>query len=258
MLIHGVSGSEDSSYVLRSALYLLNLGYPVLRVNLRGAGPSRALCKLGYNAGTTDDLVHLLSVVPADLRSNGIVAIGYSLGANLLMKFLGERGSSSPIKAAIAVSSPLDLAAVSRRLMQWDNALFQFAILSQLKKDNVKPAAELSEAERDAVLSARTLWDFDETFTAPRGGFSGAEDYYARSSCIQFLEHVAVPTLMIYASDDPIVPNDAYLQYNWDKNPALVQLFSKSGGHVGFRQAGSDASWNDVCAARFLENVEAR
>jgi predicted alpha/beta-fold hydrolase len=255
MLIHGVSGSEDSSYILRSAVYFLNLGYPVLRANLRGAGPSGPLCKLQYNAGTTDDLIHLVSMVPADLRSNGIVAIGYSLGANLLMKFLGERGSSSPIKASIAVSSPLNLAAVSRRLMQWDNALFQFAILSQLKRESMKPAAELSKRERDAVLSARTLWDFDETFTAPRGGFSGAEDYYARSSCIQFLEHIAVPTLMIYASDDPIVPNDAYHQYRWDKNPTLILLLSKSGGHVGFREANCHAYWHDVCAARFLENI---
>lgn len=256
LLIHGVSGSEDSSYILRSAAYFLNLGYPVLRANLRGAGPSRPLCKLQYNAGTTDDLVHLLSMVPADLRPNGIVAMGYSLGANVLMKFLGERGASSPIRAAVAVSSPLDLSAVSRRLMRWDNALFQFAILSQLRKESIKPAAELSESERDAVLRTRTVWDFDQIFTAPRNGFSGAEDYYTRSSCGPFLEHIAVPTLMIYASDDPIVPNDAYLQYRWDRNPKLIRLLSQSGGHCGFRGADRRACWHDACAARFLKSIE--
>lgn len=256
LLIHGVSGSEDSSYVLRSAAYFLNLGYPVLRANLRGAGPSRPLCKLQYNAGTTDDLVHLLSMVPADLRSNGIAAMGFSLGANVLLKFLGERGSSAPLRAAIAVSSPLDLAAVSRRFMGWDNALFQFAILSQLRTESVKPAAELSERERNAALRARTIWDFDQTFTAPRNGFSGAEDYYTRSSCTSFLEHIAVPTLLIYAANDPIVPSEAYLQYKWDRNPKLVRLLSQSGGHCGFRGADSHARWNDVCAARFLKNIE--
>lgn len=255
LLIHGVSGNEDSSYILRSAVYFLNLGHPVLRANLRGAGPSRPLCKLQSNAGTTEDLIHLVSMVPADLRSNGIVAMGYSLGANLLMKFLGERGSSSPIKASIAVSSPLDLAAVSRRLMQWDNALFQFAILSQLKKESIKPAAEVSKPERDAVLGARTVWEFDEIFTAPRNGFRGAEDYYTRSSCGPFLEHIAVPALMIYASDDPIVPNDAYLKYKWDRNPKLIPLFSKSGGHTGFREANCHAYWHDVCAGRFLKDM---
>ena len=255
MLIHGVSGSEDSSYILRSAVYFLNLGYPVLRVNLRGAGPSGPLCKGHYNAGTTDNLNQLVSMVPAELRSNGIVAMGYSLGANLLMKFLGEQGSSSLIKASVAVSSPLDLAVVSRRLMQRDNALFQFAILSQLKRESITPAVALSKREREAVLSARTLWDFDEAFTAPQGGFSGAEDYYTRSSCIQFLEHITVPTLMIYASDDPIVPNDAYNQYRWDKNPTLILLLSKSGGHAGFREANCHAYWHDVCAARFLEKI---
>jgi len=255
LLIHGVSGTEDSSYILRSAVYFLNLGYPVLRANLRGAGPSRPLCKRQSNAGTTEDLNGLVSMVPADLRSNGIVAMGYSMGANLLMKFLGERGSSSPIKASIAVSSPLDLAIVSRRLMQWDNALFQFAILSQLRKESVKPAAEVSKPERDAVLGARTVWEFDEVFTAPRNGFRGAEDYYARSSCVPFLEHITVPTLVIYASDDPIVPNDAYFNYKWDRNPKLIPLISKSGGHTGFRAANGHAYWHDVCAGRFLKDM---
>lgn len=256
LLIHGVSGSEDSSYILRSAAYFLSLGYPVLRANLRGAGPSRPLCKLQYNAGTTDDLMHLVSAVPADLRANGITAMGYSLGANVLLKFLGERGPSAPIKAAIAVSSPLDLAAVSRRFMQWDDALFQFAILSQLKRESVKPAAELSDAEREAVRSARTIWDFDQNFTAPRNGFNGAEDYYTRSSCEPFLERVAVPTLIIYASDDPIVPREAYLRYRWDRNPKLVPLISQSGGHCGFRGPDRRAYWHDACAARFLKNIE--
>ncbi len=192
-------------------------------------------------------------MVPDDLRPNGIVAMGYSLGANVLMKFLGERGSSSPIKAAIAVSSPLNLAPVSHRLMQWDNALFQFAILSQLKRESVKSAADLSERERSAVLNARTVWDFDENFTAPRNGFSGAQDYYTRSSCKPFLEHVAVPTLMIHASDDPLVPQADYLQYKWADNLNLTPLLSRSGGHVGFRETSCHAYWHDVCAARFLE-----
>lgn len=256
LLIHGVSGSEDSSYIRRSAAYFLKLGYSILRANLRGAGPSRPLCKLQYNAGTTDDLVHLLSMVPAELRTHGIAAMGYSLGVNLLMKFLGERGSSAPIKAAIAVSSPLDLAAVSRRFMQWDDALFQFAILSQLKRESIKPAAELSEQERAAVLSAPTIWDFDQNFTAPRNGFASAQDYYTRSSCEPLLERITVPTLMIYASDDPIVPRDAYLRYRWDRNPKLIPLISRSGGHCGFRGADRHAFWHDVCAARFLENIE--
>lgn len=256
LLIHGVSGSEDSSYILRSAAYFLALGYPVLRANLRGAGPSRPLCKLQYNAGTTDDLVHLVSMVPAELRTNGIAAMGYSLGGNVLMKFLGERGSSSPIKAAIAVSAPLNLAAVSRRFMKWDDALFQFAILSQLKQESIKPAAELSEQERSAVRAARTIWDFDQNFTAPRNGFSSAEDYYTRSSCESFLERVAVPTLMIYASDDPIVPRDAYLRYPWDRNSKLIPLISPSGGHCGFRGADRHAFWHDACAAQFLKTIE--
>ena len=113
VLIHGLSGSEESAYMIASARTLLERGHPVLRLNLRGAGPSRALCRLQYHAGRSTDLRDALAALDRRLAERGLVLIGYSLGANMLLKFLAEFGGGFPIVAACAVSAPIDLSAAS-------------------------------------------------------------------------------------------------------------------------------------------------
>jgi hypothetical protein len=253
MLIHGVAGSEDSEYMLSSAAFFLELGYPVLRCNLRGAGRSRPVCKRQYHAGSSEDLAHLIGVLPPTLAAQGVVGIAYSLGGNILLKFLGERRAQVPMRGAVTVSSPLELQATARQLRRWDNTLYQAAILGRLKSESVKPSSEVTTKERLAVAKARTVWEFDDSFTAPRNGFSGAADYYDRSSCRQFLEAIAVPTLLIYALDDPLVPRSSYLDFEWRRNPHLVSLLSRGGGHVGFRGLDRHVAWHDRCAAQFVE-----
>jgi uncharacterized protein len=253
LLVHGVSCSQDSCYVLRSAAFLLGRGFPVLRCNLRGAGPSRQLCKRQYHAGATDDLDHIIATLPPIVRTEGIVAIGYSLGANILLNFLGERGEAAAVQAAVAVSSPLDLAATARRLAQWDNTLAHRSILSQLKAESLRPASEVTSQERRAIRAARTILEFDERFTAPRNGFDGAADYYARTSCRRFLDSITVPTLLIHALDDPLVPHSDYRDYAWNRNKKLVPLMSRSGGHIGFQGLDRSVSWHDACSARFID-----
>jgi uncharacterized protein len=255
MLIHGVTGSETSSYVTGTAAYLLKLGFPVLRLNLRGAGPSRPLCRLQYHAGRTDDLGDAIAALPSRLTCAGIAAVGYSLGANLLLKFLGERGNAAPLRAAIAVSAPLDLAATTRRLMRRRNILYHRHLLRMMRSETLASGAALSAAEELAVRKARSLWQFDNSFTAPRNGYTGAADYYARSSCGPGLHQIAVPTLMIHALDDPIVPATSYQAYIWERNRNLIPLLTRHGGHVGFVGRDSSAAWHDVCAAQFLGAV---
>jgi uncharacterized protein len=255
LLIHGVSGSEDSSYVRASAAYFLDLGYPVVRCNLRGAGPSREFCKRQYHGGSTEDLDCLISSLPAAATAAGIVAIGYSLGANILINFLAERGDSSVIQAAVTVSSPLNLALTAKRLAEWDNVLFNWAILSKLKKESLKPASELTSEERRAIGEARTLQEFDERFTAPRNGFQDAADYYSRTSCGKSLHRVPVPILVIHALDDPLVPSADYVDFPWHRNENLLPLASRSGGHVGFQGSDRQRAWHDLCAARFVQRL---
>jgi predicted alpha/beta-fold hydrolase len=157
------------------------------------------------------------------------------------------------MRGAVAVSSPLELQATARQLSRWDNALYQAAILARLKSDSVKPSSEVTTKERLAIAKARTVWQFDDSFTAPRNGFSGAADYYDRSSCWPFLEAIDVPTLLIYALDDPLVPRSSYLDFEWRRNQHLVPLLSRHGGHVGFRGLDRRIAWHDRCAAQFIE-----
>jgi predicted alpha/beta-fold hydrolase len=234
ILIHGISGCETSCYIVLAAAFFLARGYPVLRVNLRGAGPSRRFCRQHYHAGRTADLAALLDQLDAKLTRHGVLPIGFSLGGNLLLKYLGETGRHAPVRRAATVSAPIDLAHSCRSLMRWRNYLYHRYILTHLKRNCTAHGAELSESERKAILGAGSLWELDQAFTAPRHGYAGADDFYEANSSQHFLDGIRAPTLLIHAQDDPFVPADPYLERKWSSEPHLTPLLPKSGGHLGF------------------------
>jgi hypothetical protein len=259
VLIHGLTGCEDSSYVRASARHLLGLGYPVLRLNLRGAGPSGPLCRYRYHAGRSEDLRDALAALERlapDLFAGGLLLVGYSLGANMLLKFLAEHGADFPVRAAAAVSAPIDLKATQVRLMAPRNALYHRYLLARMKAETLVGAA-LSAAQRMAVERARSVYEFDDAFVAPGGGFADAEDYYRRCGAGRFLAAVAVPTLVVHARDDPWIPAAAYDAVDWRANPRLVPLRPAAGGHVGFHGRGARAAWHDRCITQFFDVVPA-
>ncbi len=251
VLIHGLTGLEDSFYMRESAAHFLSQGYPVLRLNLRGAGRSRPLCHTQYHAGSSNDLARLFAVLPGNLTAHGLAAVGYSLGGNLLLKYLGERGGETRLKAAAVVSAPLDLAGTARRLGGWRNHFYQRYLLHYMKAEAVAPGVALSTAEREAVMSARSVWEFDQVYSARRAGFKDVEGYYARSSSGQFLPGIAVPTLLLHARDDPWVPDEPYDAFDWRRNPNLRPVLTARGGHVGYHGQGG-AAWHDLAIARFF------
>ncbi|HUK59324.1 MAG TPA: alpha/beta fold hydrolase [Stellaceae bacterium] len=255
ILIHGLTGDEISIYMLRSAASLVRAGYPVLRLNLRGAGPSRPLSRLQYHAGRTADFEMALAALPPDLLAHGVAAVGYSLGGNMLLKFLGERGRAQPLRAAVSISAPIDLDATSRRMQRARNYGYQAYLMRQMRAEALAPKSELTERERDIVLAARSIPEFDHRFTAPRNGFSGADDYYERNGAQKFLGEIRVPTLVIHACNDPWVPAEPYLAYDWKRNPALIPMLCEGGGHVGFHGTDRSTSWHDLTIVRFLAAV---
>jgi uncharacterized protein len=234
VLIHGISGNEKSCYMVVAATYFLARGHAVLKINQRGAGPSRPHCRRHYHAGLTADLAAVFDQLDPKLTRHGILPIGFSLGGNVLLKFLGEVGRNSPVRRAATVSAPLDLARSCRSLIRWRNYLYHRYIMTHLKRSCTAPGAELSEAERKAILGAGTLWQFDHDFTAPRNGYAGADDYYDANSSQHFLGRIATETLLIHAQDDPFVPATPYLERKWSSEPKLTALLSKGGGHLGF------------------------
>ena len=246
VLIHGLTGCEDSAHVRASARRLLESGFDVFRFNLRSAGPSRADCRSMYHAGRSDDLrLALDGLVSAGHGRAGIFAMGYSLGANLMLKYLGAAGKSTMISRAVAVSAPIDLAAASTRLEAKRNRGYHRWLLDRMKSDWQGGPLDIAPEQIDALQSAATIREFDNGVVAPLNGFADATDYYARNSARQFLTRITVPTLVLHADNDPWIPVDSYRALFG--LPATVRVeIARGGGQVGFH--GRDGRWHDEAA----------
>jgi len=188
-------------------------------------------------------------------RATGLVAVGYSLGGAMLLKYLGEEGAASPLAAAATVSAPIDLAVTCRYMMRPRNRFYHRYILDLMKAEATGEGAIVSAAERAAIMGARTVWDYDDVFIAPRYGFASAEDYYERCRPTRFMVGIRVPTLVMSALDDPWIPGALYRGYDWASNASLRPLLPDSGGHVGFHSMGSRQPWSDLAVARFFEHA---
>ncbi|MGF1628219.1 MAG: YheT family hydrolase [Kiloniellaceae bacterium] len=255
VLVHGLTGSEDSIYIRASAAFWLARGRDVLRLNLRGAGPSRALCRGQYHAGRSGDLrdaLVALQEVPGVDFAGGLYLVGFSLGANMLLRFLAEEAVAFPVAGAVSVSAPIDMKAAQQRLMQPRNWGYHRFLLGQMRAEALAAPRDLAPAERAAIVSADSVYAFDEQVVAPRNGFAGADDYYAQCSGLRFLPAIKTPTLVIHARDDPWIPSAAYERFDWSLHPALTPLLSEGGGHVGFHCRGRPETWHDLAAEAFF------
>lgn len=234
LLIHGFTGCADSAYVLASAAFLLRHGYPVLRLNLRGAGPTRRDCREIYHAGRSEDLRAVVAQLPQAVRHRGLAAVGFSLGGNMLLKYLGEVGVSAPFAAAVAVSAPIDLALAIRRMAAPRNWLYHRWLVANTRRDWLAGPSTLDSRQRATVRRVRSLYALDDAVVGPLNGFAGADDYYERCAAKGFLASVRVPTLVIHAADDPWIPVAMYRKIDWAANERLSALITRGGGHVGF------------------------
>jgi predicted alpha/beta-fold hydrolase len=258
VLIHGLGGCEDSDYLRASAVTLGEGGFPVIRLNLRGAGASRPTCRFQYHAGRTGDLADALEALRQQHGVSSFFLVGFSLGGNMLLKFLAEHGAAFPVVGAASVSAPLDLEAACQRILERRNSLYHRVLLGRIRDEARERGSELTPGERRAVVEARTILEFDEHFVAPRNGYASAGEYYADNASQRFLGGIPVPTLVVHALDDPWIPDEAYRRFDWSCNRNLVPLLSRGGGHVGFHGAGTRVPWHDRCIERFLHDLTGR
>ncbi|WP_085933146.1 YheT family hydrolase [Enhydrobacter aerosaccus] len=256
VFIHGMTGCEDSVYVLSAARHLLGCGYTTLRINVRGAGPSRPYCSEIYHAGRTADFRRVLEQLPEDLTAHGIVAIGYSLGGAMLLKYLGEEGAFAPLRAAASICAPIDLIATARHMMRPRNRLYHAYLLNGVKAETLGEGARLTAEERTVVRRARTVQEYDDTFIAPRYGYRGALDYYELCAPRNYMPEIRVPTMVLAAHDDPWIPIAHYKDFKWGDNPWLLPVLTPTGGHVGFHGDASNRPWCDVALEKFLERLD--
>lgn len=252
VLVHGLTGSEASAHVVATMLHLVGQGWPVLRLNLRGAAPSRPTSAGRYHAGRTEDLAEALRRLPANLSRCGVVLLGFSLGGNLVLKFMGEGGQGLPVLAAVAVSTPLDLAATCARMMTRRNFVYHRYLLDAIKREALAPGAALTVAERATIAGARNVYEFDDQFVAPRFGYRDAEDYYESNAAKHFLARITEPTLIPHALDDPWIPETCYTVIDWSRLPMIEAVLPPRGGHLGFHGMGSRVPWHDRVTARWL------
>lgn len=241
ILIHGLTGSMDSLYLQVSAGHLLRAGFPVLLLNLRGAGPGIGQTKGFYHAGRSEDLHQVIRQLDGRLARRGVCLVGFSLGGNLVLKYLAERGSMAPILAAVSISAPIDLAATERRISAWRNRHYHNYLLREMKR------------ERPCSDDIRRIIDFDNLVVAPANGFLDAADYYRRASAKPLLGAIRRPSLLIHAADDPWIPAEMYRDIDWAAHRRLKLLMPESGGHVGFHGKGLDRPWHDLALLRFIE-----
>ncbi len=260
VLIHGLTGCEDSAYMRATAAFQLGLGRRVLRLNLRGAGPSRTTCRGHYHAGCADDIAAALNGLSAlaqqdelgelgeqdrDPLANGVLLIGYSLGGNVLLNFLAKYGGDFAVLGAATVSAPIEPAQASKRLMAARNFLYHRWLLGRMRDEAGAPGAGVSGAERAAIAGAKTIWDYDDRFIAPRFGFDGARDYYTRIAGAGKVQQITVPTLLVHAQNDPWIPVTPYRELEKSCPENVKILLPTSGGHVGFHGADDEVSWHD-------------
>ena len=253
ILVHGLTGCEGSSYMFETTRSFLGLGYPVMRFNLRGAGPSRATCRRSYCGGSGDNVAALLSALELEEARRGVVLIGFSLGGTVILHCLAQQAQGvSPI-CAVTVSTPLDLAAVIRRLMSPRNTLYHRWLLERMKEGVIGGASEISPRQQAAVLDARSIRDFDNAFTAPHHGFADCDDYYARCSVTGLLDRIDIPLLLLHARNDPWIPADPYEDIARNTPPNVTLMLTDDGGHVGFHDRRNATPWYNTVIQAYLE-----
>ena len=256
-MLHGLEGSSRSHYaagLLREAR-ALDLAAGVLHFR----SCSGELNRLGrlYHSGETADLAHVVEHLAARWPGRRIGLVGISLGGNVALKWLGERGEGAPpaVAAAAAISTPFDLEACARVLdVGWNRAVYASSFLRPLKAKLRAKAALLAGAiDLEAATRARTFAEYDRAVTAPLYGFADERDYWTRSSSAPFLERIRRPCLLINAINDPFLPAAALPRTAVSRSRWIEAAFVPAGGHVGFLEGPlGRRSWAERRALAFL------
>jgi predicted alpha/beta-fold hydrolase len=254
ILAHGLEGSSKAGYARSLVCSALAHGFATHRMNLRSCGGTEDLALSNYHSGQTSDALH---IIRERKKASGlpIFLAGFSLGGNLSLKLAGELADSGPdlLSGLCAVSTPIDLAACASALGKRSNYMYSERFLIGLRnkiRRRVRQAPELYSL--DPLRRVKTIYDFDDFYTAKMFGFGTAANYYRTQSANQFLEKIRVPTLVVVAKDDPLVPFDVYRHPAFTDNPNLHLLAVDHGGHLGFVSRSRPRFWLDGVITQWL------
>lgn len=255
IISHGMEGSSYSSYVLGIVSRFTMLGWSALAWNFRGCSGVPNLKLRSYHGGASDDLETVVKHAIAAGYSE-IALIGFSMGGNITLKYLGERGADAPqeIKRAVTVAVPCDLQSAVISMAKRSNRIYMRRFLRLLKR-KMKQKARLfpGEISLKNYRRIKSFKDFDRIYTAPINSFESAEDYWNQSSSIRFLHNIRVPSLLINAQDDPFLGDGCFPFKEAEENPFFYFEAPKHGGHVGFFPAERGGMyWYEKRAVEFI------
>lgn len=241
IILHGLEGSADSAYARMLMEAALGNGWRSCVLHFRDCGDYRNRLPRRYHAGETNDLRYFLNMLreSPEAASGPLLAAGYSLGGNVLLKYLGESGADSPLRAATAVCVPLDLHECAEALNNGFSKVYQRYLLKRMKQSVARKFDPHTAAfDWDEAMRARTFAEFDNLVTAPLHGFAGKQDYYDRCSSVRFLRTIDTPTLIINSLDDPFMTPDVIPGPD-ALSPQVTLEIAAHGGHVGFIDGGT-------------------
>jgi predicted alpha/beta-fold hydrolase len=236
--VHGLEGSSDSSYIKTLTHYFNGKNIDVVALNLRSCSGELNKKLASYHSGKTEDLDETIQFILKNYHYKNIFLVGFSLGGNIVLKYMGEYANKIPeqVKKAVGVSVPCDLKGSADTISKLENTFYKKNFLKTLKEKALKKLELHTNHQLDyqKIAKATNFKEFDDAFTAPSNGFKDAEDYWQKCSCNIFLPKITQPTLLITALDDPFLSKSCYSFKTANTNDNFYILATNSGGHVGF------------------------
>ncbi len=264
ILLHGLEGSARSHYLIGMSRKAHCAGFHTVRMNTRNCGGTEHLTPTLYNAGLSQDVRAVILHFRQKLGIEEIYAAGVSLGANMLLKFLGEEGERGRkyLRGAATLSPPVDLAAGVGRMAEPRNWVYQRYFVAKLigrMRRKIALYPEIGDMAR--IKRIRTIHEFDDVVTAPHFGFGDADNYYRIASSGPLLKNIRVPTLIVQAKDDPLIPYSSFARFGLEQNPSIHLLATDHGGHTGFfgstpsGTGDKDGYWGESRVVQFLSTL---
>jgi len=238
VLFHGLAGSFKSHYIQGMMRALEKKGFTSVLMHFRGCSGKENLLPRLYHSGDTADARAWLKHLKIEFKNSDLYAIGYSVGGNMLLKLLGEDKENAFLKSAVSISAPMDLDITSKTINQgfskrYQNYLLKPLKITLLKKFDIFDMENILQRSKKEIEQIKTIEEFDELYTAPINGFLSAKEYYEKCSAKHFLKEVNVPTLIIYALDDPFMTPEILPKADKISQHIQMEIY-KHGGHVGF------------------------
>jgi len=257
-VVHGLEGSSESGYMLGAADKAFRAGFNVMRINQRNCGGTESLTPTLYNSGLSGDIRAVVAELVERDAFSKIFAAGYSMGGNLVLKMAGELGSAAPpeLNAVVGICPAIELASSADSLSEPRNYVYQRHFVRRLKSHmRYKASLYPKIYPLNGLAGVRTVRDFDEVITARFCGFRDADDYYFRSSALRVVANIHVPTLILTAQDDPMIPYGNFSNSGLASNPAITIVAPRHGGHCGFvsRHAGAERFWAEARLVEFCQ-----